>query len=146
MGVRLYENKHFLCARWGKITIEDLDRVLARAKHIHQHEGRKLVYAGVQHEDTPLPDRDATRLIIERGMELSRLCDRFSVVVAASGITGSLHRTGIRSMLTLARMAGADVARVRVYDSIGAMLEDNVTLLPASITQLSAALFSAAIA
>ncbi len=143
MTVRLYENKHLLCARWGAVTAEDLELVVARARQIEAREGRKIVYAGVQYDDTPLPDRAVSRVIIDRGMELARSCDRFCVIVAAQGIAGSLHRTGIRSMLTVARIAGANVSRVLVLDSVDAMLTELASELPGSTAQLRAALTAA---
>ena len=138
----LYANKHFLCVRWGAVTRVDLDEVLARARSIERAEGRKLVYAGLQYDDTPLPDRDVSKIVIDRAIELAACCERFYIVVAATGVAGSLHRTGIRSMLTLARIAGARVERVRVMDSVDAMLDDAEPLLPAPRATLRAALTS----
>jgi hypothetical protein len=41
MSVTLYANKHLLCARWRKITIEDLDALLMRAQSIERSAGRR---------------------------------------------------------------------------------------------------------
>lgn len=140
MPVTLYANKHLLCARWQKITLEDLDALLTRAQSIERAEGRKLIYAGLQYEDTPLPDRELSRLLIERAKVLAKSCDRFYLVLAARGVTATLHRTAIRSMLTVARIAGANVDRVRLVESVDAMLADAERDLPAPRAEIRAGL------
>lgn len=143
MSVTIFTYKHLLCARWATITRADLDDLLARAQTIERAEKRKLVYAGIQYEDTPLPDREVSRLLIERAQVLAKSCDRFYIVLAAQGVAGSLHRSAIRSMLTLARMAGADVQRARVMDSVNAMLADAEPDLPAPRAEIRAGLTQA---
>lgn len=145
MSVTIFTYKHLLCARWATITRADLDDLLARAQTIERTEKRKLIYAGIQYEDTSLPDRDVSRVLIDRAMTLAKSCDRFYLVIAAQGVAGSLHRSAVRSMLTLARMAGADVQRARVMDSVNAMLADAEPDLPASRAELRAALTQAGI-
>ncbi|MBL8682421.1 MAG: hypothetical protein JNK05_24860 [Myxococcales bacterium] len=145
MSVLIYANKHFLCARWGTITRDDLEQLLTRAQAIQRSEGRRLVYAGVQYDDSSLPDRELTRHLIERATTLAKACDRFYLVIAARGVSASLHRTSVRSMLTVARIAGADVRRVQVMDSVDAVLADAGDDLPVARAVLRAELTAAGI-
>lgn len=145
MSVTFYANKHLLCVRWGAITRQDLEQLATKAQSIQRTEGRKLVYAGVQYDDSTLPDREITRLLIDRALTVLKASARFYIVIAARGVAASLHRASIRSMITVARITGSDVERVQVVDSVDAMLADASADLPASVATIRAELTAAGI-
>ncbi len=144
MALTLYSNRHLLAVRWRELVASDIDEVVERARAMHRREGRRLLYLGLQYDDTPLPSRAVTKHLIDRSADFFSICGSIYLVNCATGLSATLHRTALRSMMTMARIARLpDVDRSLVLDTIDAALAHAGSDLPGSIAEVRAGLISA---
>jgi hypothetical protein len=131
MSYTLFQREHLVVVRWGTVTKREIDEVCELGVALERRLGRKLIYAGLQYEDFVTPDTQLTRTLIQGAAELAKHCSHFYVGLCARGVTATLHRSAVRSMLTLARITRAgNVDRVVVVDSVKELLEHAGAELP----------------
>jgi hypothetical protein len=144
MTYRLFQREHPLVVRWTSVETNDIDEVVASSIATTRKCGRKLVYAGLQYDDFVMPDAQRTRALIRGATALAQHCSHFCVGLCARGVTASLHRSAVRSMLTLVRISRVgDAGRVFVADSVQQILEHASAELPADIGSLRRAIADA---
>jgi hypothetical protein len=146
MGFSTYTERNVLAVRWHTLEHADIAALIERARAQHRREGRKLLYLGVQYNDTPLPSGAVTKQIVDRSADLFGFCDSIYLVVSATGLAASLHRTALRTMMTMARLARLpDADRALVLDSIDDALSHAGAALPLPAARLRAAMTAAGI-
>lgn len=144
MSISIYSNKYLLAVRWHELTADDIDKLVERARTMQRKEGRRLIYLGLQYDDTPLPGRVVTKHVVDRSAEFFACCESILIVLCATGLSATLHRTALRSMMTMARIARMpDVDRALVVDSLEAALAHTEAALPIPIPQLRTELAAA---
>lgn len=110
--------------RWTRMEAEDAPRVVKEVRELRDEVGRPVVYVAIQGPDYREPSAATLRSFKEGFLELMGLVTHDHVVVLGQGLTTSLQRTALRSVITLARSLRVDhTDRIKVWTSVEEVLD-----------------------
>ncbi|HEU4405360.1 MAG TPA: hypothetical protein VFS43_08740 [Polyangiaceae bacterium] len=137
MAYRFYIREHLFVVRWQSLTLEDLDRVATQARLIRVQQRRDIIYAGLQGDGLAEPDADVRKGLVPRAVAIAKTSKHYHLVIDATGMRASVHRSIIRGLMGVARaLQFEEVRKARLFESVRDMLEFDPDDLPASIDTL----------
>jgi len=135
----------FYFVRWQEIEASDMEELIDSMTQYGAEHGRPPVYVAIQGDDYREPKPAVRSTLLAFFAKLIKLIETDYVVIAATGVKASLQRSAMRAMMTVGRIARADLSRVVVLSSVGDVLEREKAHLPAPAAQVLASLREAGI-
>lgn len=110
--------------RWTRMEVEDGPRVVKEVRKLRDEVGRPVVYVAIQGPDYREPSAGTLRSLRETFLAVTELATNVHVVVLGDGVTTSLQRTALRSIVTLGRTLRVDhTDRLKVWTSVEEVLD-----------------------
>lgn len=110
--------------RWTRMEVEDGPRVVKEVRELRDEVGRPVVYVALQGPDYREPSAGTLRSLRETFLAVTELATNVHVVVLGDGVTTSLQRTALRSIVTLGRTLRVDhTDRIKVWTSVEEVLD-----------------------
>lgn len=100
--------------RWQKPEQSDIDRLLIEVMQASKGAGKSLIYVALSPEDSPAPDAETRKSMINVFDALSQHCRAIHLVYEAKGFKASIKR----SVMTGIVLANRSLRGVRVHRSM----------------------------
>jgi hypothetical protein len=137
MAYRLYIREHLFVVRWQAFTLDDADRIVTQVRLARVQQRRDVIYAGLQGDGVAEPDATVRKGLLARGVAVAKNAKYLHLVIDATGVRASVHRTIVRGIVGAARaLKLEDVHKARLFGSVREMLQFDPDDLPASVDTL----------